>query len=301
MAEYFLRCPECRGPLVEVEGELVCRECGFVVEVVTRKPYVKEERVYEEEFSMIAVKGSFPTSPPDLRGARKEARSDVARLAKLAKRVEGSGWRFRYRTAVRFVTALAERLGLPSAYVYAALKRVRDSLKSGAADGVNTKVLAALALYDAVRSGGGRPVSLKDIKAAMRDVGFRVSNYTVFRSLMILHERGFFKSRSYSAESYLEYVVERLKRAVGARAVDWGKLLEEARSLLASLDKESVVGKSPLVLAATAVYAVWRKVSGEAVISQRIVAEAVGVSEYALRERFLKTFPQLVKRRKRQA
>lgn len=295
----FHGCPKYRGPLTEVEGEVVCAECGFVVEAVARKPFVREEKIYEEELSMLAVKSSFPTSKPDIRDAREEVRRDVARLAKLAKRVESSAWRSRYVSAARFASALAEELRLPSTCLYSALKRVKAVLASGAADGVSTKALTALTLFDAAREGGGRPVSLKDVRRAMRRLGSLVSNYVMFKLNMLLHERGFFKTRPYSAAAYVSYVVDKLKSVVEGDVAAWNTIADRARSLLASLDEDKVVRKNPLVLAATAVYAAWRLLGRGPKLSQRVVAEAVGISEYALRERFLKTFPQLVRCRVR--
>jgi transcription initiation factor TFIIIB Brf1 subunit/transcription initiation factor TFIIB len=281
------RCLECRGRIVQVGEEFVCTSCG----IATRK----EESVAE-------VRTASPIIGSRL-GSYMGRKED-----------EGSKADFNGNSTVGYAKRLSDNIGLDDAEGTCSVltRRVADKLALPAfvrenAVALSGKILAharqtrgvtgrrtsvpaisAYALLSACRSAGMDHIGSKTVLQAYADLGYNVTK----SRLLWLGTQETVPLRPADPAALLRTAVAALEsngaisKKLARKGVEprpyFRRLLQTSRTIVEAI-RTLGEGRSPRTLTAGSVYLASRE-AGPRVVSQRDVAEALGIAEYTVRE-----------------
>ena len=285
------RCPQCgKRSLVEDAhtGELSCNNCGFVVteRAVDQSP---EWRSFSDEKGENRARTGAPTSITyrdmglstmigrsnrDASGRTFDSpmRSTIDRLRKWDNRSPAFGNKEKnLSVAMRELEKMADKLGVSQAVLERAAYIYRKALDRGLLRGRSIIGISAASLYAAMRDTE-TPRTLKDIAAANNlDKKAVARDYRILLREMDLSMPVADAARNVNRIASSVGFTERVAR----KAIEIIRLTE---------DKEISAGKSPMGLAASALYLAG-VIEGE-VKTQKEIAEAAGVTEVTVRNRY---------------
>ena len=285
------RCPRCGGGPMVVDtngGELVCGACGFVVKekIVETGP---EWRSFSKEGKDDRSRAGVPTSiamhdmglATMIGGVNKDAsgkslsasmKATVERLRTWDSRsqVHESADR-NLRQAFSELDRLSDKLAVPDAVVEKAAYIYRKALERGLVRGRSISAIIAASLYAACRDRE-TPRTLKDLAVVSN-----VRKKDIARCYRLLLKEMDIKMPVVDPTKCVSRIASRaeLTEKTKRRALEILKKAEQARIS---------AGKDPMGLAAAALY-VSCTLEGEEK-TQRDVAEAAGVTEVTIRNRY---------------
>jgi transcription initiation factor TFIIB len=285
-----LVCPECGGQLAtdEERGETVCSDCGLVVEEdsIDRGP---EWRAFDSKEKDEKSRVGAPTTnmmhdkglSTNIGWQDKDAYGKTLSSRQREKMQRLRTWNERFRTrdskernlkqALGEIDRMASALGLPENVRETASVIYRRALDEDLLPGRSIEGVATAALYAAARQAG-TPRSLDEISAVSRvekDEIARTYRYVV-RELSL-------EIQPADPESYVPRFASDLDLSDEAE--------RRARDLLRNAKDSAILsGKSPVGLAAAAVYAA-SLLTNEAV-TQSQVSEVADISEVTIRNRY---------------
>jgi transcription initiation factor TFIIIB Brf1 subunit/transcription initiation factor TFIIB len=286
------RCRECRGHVVQAGEEFVCTSCG----VVARK--VEEEKfhlgVHIQAPSQLASRrlGSYLG---DRRDADSTANFNGTSTVGFAKRIsDNMGQDQTAWNCAAMIRRAADRLSLPP-FVRAnatalSEKMLADSRSNGGNGKRRTSVpaVSAYALLSACRAAGMDHVSAKAVLQTYVDMGHRVTKSKLLR----LGTDSGVPFRPADPAALVRTILGCLEangavcKKLASKGVEPGpyfrKVLQASQTVIGAV-RTMGEGRSPRTLAAGAVYIASREVV-PGVVTQRDVAETMGVSEYSTRE-----------------
>ena len=283
-------CPECGGSLVtdEARGETVCGDCGLVVETdaVDRGP---EWRAFDSSERDSKSRVGAPTTrmmhdkglSTNIGWQNKDAygNSLSARQREQMQRLRTWNERFRTRNskernlkqALGEIDRMSSALGLPENVRETASVIYRRALNEDLLPGRSIEGVSTAALYAAARKAG-TPRSLDEISAVSRvekDEIARTYRYVV-RELKL-------EIQPADPEQYVPRFASDLGLSDEAE--------RRARQLLQTAKEQEVhSGKSPVGLAAAAVYAASLLTNEK--VTQSEVSEIANISEVTIRNRY---------------
>ncbi len=285
-----LTCPECDGSVaVDTEhGETVCEECGLVVEEdeIDRGP---EWRAFDSAEKDEKSRVGAPTTnmmhdkglSTNIGWQDKDAYGKSLSSNQRQKMQRLRTWNERFRTrdskernlkqALGEIDRMASALGLPKAVRETASVIYRRALDEDLLPGRSIEGVATAALYAAARQLNN-PRSLDEFAAVSR-----VEKMEMTRTYRYIVRQLGLEVKPADPEQYVPRFVSRL---------DLNEEVErEARALLrAAKDAAVTSGKSPVGLAAAAVYAAALLTNQK--VTQSQVGEVADISEVTIRNRY---------------
>src|SRR6056297_2063414 len=289
-AEEDLSCPECGGLLVndEEHGETVCEDCGLVVETdeIDRGP---EWRAFDSKEKNQKSRVGAPTTNTmhdkglstniDWRDKDAYGNSLGARQRQKMQRLRKWNERFRTRDskernlkqALGEIDRMASALGLPEDVRETASVIYRRALNEDLLPGRSIEGVASAALYAAARQTG-TPRSIDEVAQVSRidEMEFKRTYRYIVRELNL-------EIQPANPEQYVGRFASELDLSDESE--------QRARELLrTATDKGIHSGKSPVGLAAAAVYAAPLLCNEE--ITQSQVSEVTDISEVTIRNRY---------------
>lgn len=322
-------CEECGGPVILVDGEYVCRNCGLVHErkLGTSKftETEDEEGASPLQMSYAATgkrtcivndlgsyldypnsfyfhdAGGFSLSP--------HAQHFYSRLKYIYdKRTRFSGHETEYRT-LSSLDRVVELLRIPryvrdrAAYLY------RKAIRASSGNHYSTSsVLMAYCLLLATREiDTSNPTTIQEIVNAFRKLGHRVSSPIIIKAGLHYKVLLNVALKIRRSEDYLNKVLQQV--SASELVVNWlskfkitpqrykESLLEASLGILRKISNPERGGRSPYVFAVSTVYAAekWlaKNECRKPFLTQKLLAEITGVAEYTIREHYcaiLKSF-----------
>jgi len=283
-------CPECGAEALAEDpetGELVCQQCGLVVEAAgfERGP---EWRAYTPEEREEKTRVGAPTTP--LRHDRgltteidwrdrdaygkalsPEGRARMERLREWHRRLRARGYERSLRYGLGEIERMSSALDVPRSTREQAALVFRRAQEAGFLPGRSVEAVAASALYAACRREG-IPRSLGAISNASR-----VDRDEIARTYRRLKRELDLGIQPYEPASFVPQIVSELGLSdrVERRAID---IVRE------TAERDLVSGKSPTGYAAAAVYLAARLCDER--VTQKAVASAAGVAELTIRHRY---------------
>ena len=283
-------CPECSGKLVNdaEHGETVCQECGLVVEEDEIDPGPEWRAFDSREQDQKSRVGAPTTNMMHDKGLStnigwqdKDAYGNSLSSRQREKMQRLRTWNERFRTrdskernlkqALGEIDRMASALGLPKAVRETASVIYRRALDEDLLPGRSIEGVATAALYAAARQLNN-PRSLDEFAAVSR-----VEKMEMTRTYRYIVRQLGLEVKPADPEQYVPRFVSRL---------DLNEEVErEARALLrAAKDAAVTSGKSPVGLAAAAVYAAALLTNQK--VTQSQVGEVADISEVTIRNRY---------------
>ena len=288
------RCAECRGHVVQEGAEFVCTSCGKVVRQVEEEREKFHMEIHIRAPSQLSSKhlGSFVGNRAD-----KDSNADFnglctvgfAKLISDNMGVDQAAWNC--KATIRRV---ADRLSIPAFVRDNAMalseKMLADSRENGHAGGRRTSVptISAYALLSACRAAGMDHVGSRSILQAHVDMGHRVTKSALLQ--MGLESKTPYRAADPAAllrtvMGGLESngaVLKRLKKRGVEPGPYFRRLLVASQTALDSV-RRAGEGRNPRTIAAVSVYLASLAIAPK-VVTQKEVAEIVGVAEYTVRD-----------------
>ncbi|MFQ3295321.1 MAG: transcription initiation factor TFIIB [Halobacteriales archaeon] len=284
-----LRCPECEGALqTDEQGDLVCSDCGLVVETdeIDRGP---EWRAFDAEEKNKKSRVGAPRTKmmhdegmsTNIGWQNKDAYGRTLSSSQREKMQRLRTWNERFRTrdskernlkqALGEIDRMASALGLPKNVRETASVMYRRALDEDLLPGRSIEGVSTAALYAAARQAG-TPRSLDEITNVSR-----VDRDEIARTYRyVVRELGL-EIKPADPESYVPRFASELDLT--------DETERSARQLLSSAKEAGIhSGKSPVGLAAAAVYAASLLTNEK--VTQNEVSEVANISEVTIRNRY---------------
>src|SRR2546425_1417365 len=301
---YLEKCSECSGQIIDAGDEFVCQSCGMVTakevlegrerkmpQALDYTPHAlggflgPPEQEYEEQ---------SPPPPPAFPDA-----SSSFKYLKMVSDFVGKGESCVYSCA-KMIERVCEKLSTPKIVVSQSMVIANKVFELRKRNEITVAAISAYSIITACKIEGITSVGVKEVVEAHRALGRRVKA----TALIQISLDSPIKTRARRAEDYLTRVIAHLSSNSGLRrklgehmmseTVYYNKLYKVAREALGIVEREAMGGHSPCGLAASAVYAaevaLAQSDSRIRFLSQREVAECIGVAEYTVREQYGEVF-----------
>jgi len=283
-------CPECTGNLVtdEEHGETVCADCGLVVEE-DEIDHGPEWRAFDSSERDSKSRVGAPTTQmmhdkglsTNIGWQNKDAYGKTLSSSQREKMQRLRTWNERFRTrnskernlkqALGEIDRMASALGLPENVRETASVIYRRALADDLLPGRSIEGVATAALYAAARQAG-TPRSLDEIATVSR-----VDKMELTRTYRYVVRELKLEIQPADPEQYVPRFASELDLTEEAT--------RQARELLRSSRDQGVhSGKSPVGLAAAAVYAA--ALLTNETVTQSEVSEVANISEVTIRNRY---------------
>jgi len=283
-------CPECTGNLVtdEEHGETVCADCGLVVEE-NEIDHGPEWRAFDSSERDSKSRVGAPTTQmmhdkglsTNIGWQNKDAYGKTLSSRQREKMQRLRTWNERFRTrnskernlkqALGEIDRMASALGLPENVRETASVIYRRALSDDLLPGRSIEGVATSALYAAARQAG-TPRSLDEIATVSR-----VEKMELTRTYRYVVRELKLEIQPADPEQYVPRFASELDLSEEA--------IRQARELLrSSRDRGVHSGKSPVGLAAAAVYAA--ALLTNETVTQSEVSEVANISEVTIRNRY---------------
>jgi len=283
-------CPECSGRLVsdEARGETVCADCGLVVEEDEIDPG-PEWRAFDSRERDSKSRVGAPTTQmmhdkglsTNIGWQDKDAYGRTLSSSQRQKMQRLRTWNERFRTrdskernlkqALGEIDRMASALGLPENVRETASVIYRRALEDDLLPGRSIEGVASASLYAAARQAG-TPRSLDEVSRVSR-----VDRMELTRTYRYIVRELSLEVKPADPESYVPRFVSDLDLSDESE--------RRARQLLESARDEGLMsGKSPVGLAAAAVYAAALLTNEK--VTQSAVSEVADISEVTIRNRY---------------
>jgi len=283
-------CPECTGNLVtdEEHGETVCADCGLVVEE-NEIDHGPEWRAFDSSERDSKSRVGAPTTQmmhdkglsTNIGWQNKDAYGKTLSSRQREKMQRLRTWNERFRTrdskernlkqALGEIDRMASALGLPENVRETASVIYRRALSDDLLPGRSIEGVATSALYAAARQAG-TPRSLDEIATVSR-----VEKMELTRTYRYVVRELKLEIQPADPEQYVPRFASELDLSEEAT--------RQARELLrSSRDRGVHSGKSPVGLAAAAVYAA--ALLTNETVTQSEVSEVANISEVTIRNRY---------------
>ena len=283
-------CPECGGSLVsdEEHGETVCGECGLVVEENEIDPG-PEWRAFDSSERDTKSRVGAPTTnmmhdkglSTNIGWQDKDAYGRTLSSSQREKMQRLRTWNERFRTrnskernlkqALGEIDRMASALGLPENVRETASVIYRRALDEDLLPGRSIEGVATSALYAAARQAG-TPRSLDEMSRVSR-----VDRMELTRTYRYIIRELNLEVQPADPKSYVPRFISDLDLSEEAE--------RRARELLeAASETGTISGKSPVGLAAAAVYAAALLTNEK--VTQSDVSEVADISEVTIRNRY---------------
>jgi len=280
------RCPECRGHLVEAGDELVCTSCGLVAKKA-------EEEKFHLEVSIRAPSqlGSYLGTKEDKDSSADFNGASTVGFAKLLS--DNMGVDSAASNCAAMIRRVAEKLSMPTFARESAVALSEKMLAAGRNGRLGRKrmsvpAISAYSILSACRTAGLDRIGSRSVIRAHNDMGQRVTKSALLHlgmespiPLRPADPAALLRAVLGGLESN-EAVLKRLKRRGAEPGPYFRRLTEASQTVLASL-REKGEGRNPRTIAAVSVYLASLTIAPRAV-TQREVAETVGVAEYTVRD-----------------
>jgi transcription initiation factor TFIIIB Brf1 subunit/transcription initiation factor TFIIB len=315
-------CPECGGTLISSSFELICKNCGLILDNVFKESSYtfndfsdnsslnKQYVAIGERTDFIGGLGTFIDyenskylkdnfgkllSPNEQKLYRRLKRNYSQFL-----RIKSHETEYRIFNILNKITIylnLNKSIKNNAAYYYK--KIIKNEQKV-----VNNISLIAFCIFYAARKGyHNAPITIIEISKAFQNFGHRVNSRLILRDGLkykkYLHKR----TEPHKSEDYLVRLINdiinhndlenRLKR----KSVKWTKnqyenyLMNKCRSILTSLSKWQRGGRNPFILTGAIIYLADKILAKEfnqkSILTQKFISEATNIAEYSIRDHYV--------------
>ncbi len=305
-----MRCPECHAPLtLNINGELVCSQCGLVVDELVISNEVAYKRVlpYKHPADSTNTGSLILLSYKKLNGCSLGQILMYKRFAKLQILAPKFNAYSTYYRAIRELERVTSKFSIPEDVKERAIQlyfKVLKAMSNYKGRLNHFRIIAASLIYSVKEAGISLPI--RELLRCFSELGHKVDYSSVMEILLLIKKMN---SNHYENDIDVKaYMYNILKRTLSKRRIENEvnipderiiiKILGKAMELISSIDRRKYLGRNPYIVALAALYASSLIVLGRRksrIISQRVLSEVSGFSESAIRTCYKKLFERFVK------
>ena len=315
-----LKCSECNGTPILLDGQYVCRKCGLVIMPefvvptyqIQKDPKIKGSATayssYGERLASVDGLGSFIDYPRsrffnDIHGSSlKEYDQSLFKRLKYqhATRSRRANVETDYRI-FKILNRVISLLGLSNdikdrtAYFYRKIKRQKNKPYT------NNVLLIAVCLVTAIRENGSKaPRTIREVANTFMEMGHRVSTRGIVREMLKLRVELSLKQKKRQSIDFIYRIISDIfaSKTVQYRIRSLQENPERYRRILTTKTLElfdqgianEIGGRNPYIFAVSVVYAADKAISHmkkrKSVLTQKIIARITKVAEFSIRDHF---------------
>jgi transcription initiation factor TFIIIB Brf1 subunit/transcription initiation factor TFIIB len=320
-----MRCPECNGLIVLTKDSMyVCSECGLEESPLYTSPEHqafsnegwRQSQGFAAHFSLNSIDGEgsyidFRRTPLFYNGKRggplpAEKQALYRRLKFrycLPSRQNSYSRDYKALKCLLLVSGalqLSRQIRDRAIYLYA--KTVRRCYETK--EKINESyVLVAASIYLAVQEYRA-PVTLREIEKVMLSFGHCVSAKQVLRASFKMRVINGLQFKARKSEDFLPRIISEIRNSelvdkiLASQGIDkenyLNRLYVASCQTLNRLDDFKRGGKNKYILAVSTIYFADKNLLGKPVLTQKMLARIVGVSEWSIREHYVNTLRPLL-------
>lgn len=326
-------CPECSNNCIKEGYQIICSNCGLVVDEVfiqsSYQMFEDDSYQFSQGKQYVAVGKTLETvgnlgSFIDYAERRNHFRDTHGKTLGSGKQRLYSRLKNKYskfskiknkETDYRIMTILADVVQLmklngdvrkDAAFYYRKIKNNNSKIR-------NNISLIAFCVFFAVRNKNhNAPVTIKEISDVFQSLGHRVNPRLILRD-GVLYKKILKPPKPHRSEDYITRLVDCVAKYSGLqermvkKKSKWTvseykmKLYNQTLKILRSISIYQRGGRNPFIFAGAAVYCadkVLAKIHGtKSILTQKIASEAMGIAEYSIRDHYVSVFKTLIMER----
>ncbi|MHA1713134.1 MAG: hypothetical protein ACTSW4_03705 [Candidatus Ranarchaeia archaeon] len=315
-----LRCSECNGEPILLDGYYVCRECGLVmmpeyvmpVYQLNKRPKLQGQgKMYSAlgaRLSIVDGLGSYIDYPRsryfcDIHGDALDKREQsVFKRLKYhhAMRSRRANLETEYRifkilNRVVSIIGLSNEIKERAAYFYRKIKNEKNKPYT------NNVLLIAVCLVTAIREKGSKaPRTIKEVADTFMEMGHRVNIRSIVREMLRLRVELQLKQRKRQSVDFIYRIISDVlaDETVQLRIKQMREDPERYRRVLTTKTLElfdqgitkEMGGRNPYIFAVSVVYAADKAISRrrkrKSILTQKIISRITNVAEFSVRDHF---------------
>jgi transcription initiation factor TFIIIB Brf1 subunit/transcription initiation factor TFIIB len=315
-------CPECNGSLISNSFEVICKNCGLVLDSIYKESsYVvndssdknslnKQYVAIGERTDFIGGLGTFIDyensrylkdnsgrllSPNEQKLYRRLKRNYSQFL-----RIKSHETEYRIFNILNKITIylnLNKNIKNNAAYYYKKIIKSEPKV-------INNISLIAFCIFYAVRKEyHNAPITIIEIANAFQNFGHRVNPRLILRDGLRYKKYLYKKVEPHKSEDYLVRLLNdvinhnHIEIRLEKKGLKWNKneyenhLTSKCREILKSLSKWERGGRNPFILTGAIIYLadklLAKELNQKAVLTQKLISEATNIAEYSIRDHYV--------------
>ncbi len=318
----FPSCPECNGTLISNSFEVICKNCGLILDnILKESSYVfndssdksnlnKQYVAIGERTDFIGGLGTFidyenskylkDNSGRLLTPNEQKLYMRLKRNYSQFLRIKSHETEYRIFNILNKITIylnLNKNIKNNAAYYYK--KIIKNESKV-----INNISLIAFCIFYAVRKEyHNAPITIIEIANAFQNFGHRVNPRLILRDALKYKKHLHKRAEPHKSEDYLVRLVnsivnhENLEIRLKKKGIKWTKhqyeshLMNKCRYILESLSKWQRGGRNPFILTGAIIYLADKLLANEtsqkAILTQKMISEATNIAEYSIRDHYV--------------
>lgn len=319
--ELFI-CPECKSRKIIQDNELVCSECGIVIdEIFVDSSYIISAKNTSQLRNSQYVQPGNQIEKSNCLGSFIGYRNPTIMLdsknipvppknQELYKRLKNKyDVRFRiknYETESRIlkilqdisqILKLNQNVTKNAAYFYKKIRKNEAAIK-------NHVSLIAFCIFYSIRiENRNAPITLIEIARVFQSLGHHVTPQLILKNGSFYKKHIKYAAIPKKSEDYLERLISsiithpdlflRIKKKTKLKSLEHYKSLLQSITLelLTKLSEKVRGGRNPFILMGALIYCadklLAKRISAKAVLTQKIASEATGIAEYSIRDHYV--------------
>ena len=316
------KCPECGGKVIVNSFEIICKECGLVInnfyressfifhDLKNKNSMSKQYVALGERTDFVGGLGSFigyekskylkdksgKLLPPSEQKLFRRLKKNYAQFLRI-KNHETEYRIFNILNKISLYLNLNKNIRNNAAYYYKKIVKNEDRV-------INNISLIAFCIFFAARKEyHNAPITINEISEAFQNFGHRVNPRLILRDGIGYKHYLNNDSIPHKSEDYLIRLVDEvtnhkcLKERIEKKGVLWSEpkfqneLILKCREILKDLPMWKRGGRNPFILMGAIIYLADKLLAKDynqkAILTQKIISEATNIAEYSIRDHYV--------------
>jgi len=315
-------CPECKGEIVVNSFEMICRDCGLVINKIFKESsYIfseinnnsnlsKQFVALGERTDFIGGLGTFidfenskylkdksgKLLPPIEQKLYRRLKKNYAQFLRI-KNHETEYRIFNILNKISIYLNLNRNIRNNAAYYYKKIIKNEERVIN------NISLIAFCIFYAARKEFHNAPITINEISKAFQNFGHRVNPRLILRDGIRYKLHISKESQPHKSEDYLIRLIDEIinHKDVGFRiskkGITWtlreyqNNLLKKCREILNKLTQWHRGGRNPFILTGAIIYLADKLLAidyrQKSILTQKLISEATNIAEYSIRDHYV--------------
>ena len=315
-------CPECGGSTVNTSHEMICKECGLVLDKILKEStYSFNTRDIKgnlsKQFVAIGNRSDFigglgtfidyenskylkdkfgKLLPPQEQKLFRRLKKNYSQFLRI-KNHETEYRIFNILSKISIYLSLNKNIRNNAAYYYKKIIKHEQKVIN------NISLIAFCIFYAARKENHNAPITINEISQAFQNFGHRVNPRLILRDGVRYKKYLSKKSIPHQSEDYLIrlindiFIQEDLGERLIRKNILWtkdefqNKLNQKCRQILNTLTPWHRGGRNPFILTGAVIYLADKLLAREnnhkAILTQKLISDATNIAEYSIRDHYV--------------
>jgi transcription initiation factor TFIIIB Brf1 subunit/transcription initiation factor TFIIB len=315
-------CPECGGSAINTSHEMICKECGLVLDKIFKESaYIFNNRDTKgnlsKQFVAIGNRSDFigglgtfidyentkylkdkfgKLLPPQEQKLFRRLKKNYSQFLRI-KNHETEYRIFNILSKISIYLNLNKNIRNNAAYYYKKIIKHEPKVIN------NISLIAFCIFYAARKENHNAPITINEISQAFQNFGHRVNPRLILRDGVRYKKYLSKKSKPHQSEDYLIRLINDifghndLNQRLIKKKILWtkedfqNKLTQKCRQILGNLTHWHRGGRNPFILTGAVIYLADKLLAQEShqktILTQKLISEATSIAEYSIRDHYV--------------